>query len=82
MSPASERLAICPGSFDPLTNGHVDIITRGARLFDRMIVAILRNAEKAPLFSVDDRIAMASDGALLFTDDTNGIVYRVAVAAP
>ena len=44
-------LAIYPGSFDPLTNGHVDIIERGARLFDRIIVAILVNAEKSPLFS-------------------------------
>ena len=47
-------LAVYPGSFDPLTNGHVDIITRGARLFDRIVVAILVNAEKAPLF-IDGR---------------------------
>jgi pantetheine-phosphate adenylyltransferase len=49
-------LAVYPGSFDPLTNGHVDIITRGARLFDRIIVAILVNAEKSPLFSMDERV--------------------------
>jgi pantetheine-phosphate adenylyltransferase len=49
-------LAVYPGSFDPLTNGHVDIISRGARLFDRIIVAILVNAEKAPLFSMEERI--------------------------
>jgi len=49
-------LAVYPGSFDPLTNGHVDIITRGARLFDRIIVAILVNAEKAPLFTMDERV--------------------------
>jgi pantetheine-phosphate adenylyltransferase len=49
-------LAVYPGSFDPLTNGHVDIISRGARLFDRIIVAILVNAEKAPLFTMDERI--------------------------
>ncbi len=49
-------LAVYPGSFDPLTNGHVDIILRGARLFDRIIVAILANAEKAPLFSMDERV--------------------------
>ncbi|MBI3493902.1 MAG: pantetheine-phosphate adenylyltransferase [Acidobacteria bacterium] len=52
-------LAVYPGSFDPLTNGHVDIITRGARLFDRIIVAMLVNAEKAPLFSVDERVEIA-----------------------
>ena len=49
-------LAVYPGSFDPLTNGHVDIIARGARLFDRIVVAILVNAEKAPLFSMDERV--------------------------
>ena len=48
--------AIYPGSFDPLTFGHLDIIERSARLFDRVIVAILINAQKAPLFSVDERI--------------------------
>jgi pantetheine-phosphate adenylyltransferase len=52
-------LAVYPGSFDPLTNGHVDIITRGARLFDRIIVAILVNAEKAPLFSMTERVEIA-----------------------
>ena len=49
-------LAVYPGSFDPLTNGHVDIILRGARLFDRIVVAILRNAEKSPLFTMDERV--------------------------
>ena len=49
-------LAVYPGSFDPLTNGHVDIIMRGARLFDRIVIAILVNAEKAPLFSMDERV--------------------------
>lgn len=50
------RTAIYPGSFDPLTYGHVDIIERGARLFEKVIVAILTNAQKAPLFTVDERI--------------------------
>src|SRR5919206_1281261 len=49
-------LAVYPGSFDPLTNGHVDIISRGARLFDRIIVAILINAEKSPLFTMEERV--------------------------
>ena len=48
--------AIYPGSFDPLTFGHVDIIERSARLFDTVIVAILTNPQKAPLFTVDERI--------------------------
>src|SRR5215831_10865136 len=54
-------LAVYPGSFDPLTNGHVDIILRGARLFDRIIVAILVNAEKSPLFTMDERVDILRD---------------------
>ena len=51
-------VAIYPGSFDPITNGHLDLIQRGSALFDRLIVAILRNDEKRPLFSVEDRMEM------------------------
>lgn len=54
-------LAIYPGSFDPLTNGHVDIIQRGSRLFDRIVVAILLNVEKAPLFTVAERVEIARE---------------------
>lgn len=54
-------LAVYPGSFDPLTNGHVDIITRGARLFDRIVIAILINAEKSPLFTMDERVEIARE---------------------
>ncbi|HSP15583.1 MAG TPA: pantetheine-phosphate adenylyltransferase [Thermoanaerobaculia bacterium] len=50
------RTAVYPGSFDPLTNGHLDIIRRSTRLFDRMLVAILENEGKAPLFSVAERL--------------------------
>ena len=50
------KLAVYPGSFDPLTNGHVDIIERGKRLFDKIIVAILVNVEKSPLFSMPERV--------------------------
>src|SRR5262249_10255424 len=52
-------IAVYPGSFDPLTNGHVDIITRGSKLFDRIIVAILVNSEKHPLFTMDERVEIA-----------------------
>jgi len=52
------RIAIFPGSFDPLTNGHVDIIDRSARLFDRVVVAVLTNAAKTPRFSVDERLTI------------------------
>lgn len=50
--------AIYPGSFDPLTNGHLDLIARGSQIFDHLIVAVLRNTEKAPLFSVEERREM------------------------
>jgi pantetheine-phosphate adenylyltransferase len=53
-----ERLAIYPGSFDPVTNGHLDIIERGLKLFDRIIVAVLINPGKRPLFSVEERLSL------------------------
>ena len=54
--------AIYPGTFDPLTNGHLDLIERGSRIVDELVVAILRNADKgAPLFTVDERMEMISD---------------------
>ena len=55
------RVAIYPGSFDPVTNGHVDIIERGAKIFDSIIVAILANVEKTPLFTEGERIAILRD---------------------
>src|SRR6188508_2450341 len=54
--PPNGRLAIFPGSFDPLTNGHVDIILRSAHLFERILVAVLVNSEKQPLFTASERI--------------------------
>ena len=51
-------IALFPGSFDPITNGHLDIISRGARLFDQVVVAILVNIEKSPLFTVPERVAL------------------------
>ena len=59
--PPLGRLAIYPGSFDPLTNGHVDIILRGARLFERILVAVLVNADKKPLFDAAERVAMVRE---------------------
>jgi pantetheine-phosphate adenylyltransferase len=53
--------AIYPGSFDPLTYGHVDIVERSARLFDHVIVSILTNAQKAPLFTVDERTQIMNE---------------------
>jgi pantetheine-phosphate adenylyltransferase len=53
--------AIYPGSFDPLTNGHVDIIARAARLFDEVIVALLVNPGKSPMFTIEERVAMLEE---------------------
>ena len=50
--------AIYPGSFDPVTNGHLDLIDRGTKIFDHLIVAVLRNPEKDPLFSLQERLEM------------------------
>ena len=52
-------IAVFPGSFDPITNGHLDVVARGLTIFDQIVVAILINAEKKPLFSVEERVAMA-----------------------
>ena len=64
----SQRVAIYPGSFDPLTNGHVDIIERGSRIFDSIVVAILANVEKTPLFSEKERIEIIRE---VFRDRPN-----------
>jgi len=58
MASKAGRVAVYPGTFDPLTNGHVDIIRRGSVLFDRIVVAILVNPEKSPLFTVEERMEM------------------------
>jgi pantetheine-phosphate adenylyltransferase len=58
--------AIYPGSFDPLTNGHLDLIARAAKIFDHLVVAILRNSSKNPLFTVEERVAMLSEGTAEF----------------
>ena len=58
---ASPHVAVFPGSFDPLTSGHVDIIKRACAIFDRVIVAVLINQDKTPLFTVPERVAMIRD---------------------
>jgi pantetheine-phosphate adenylyltransferase len=57
----SEKLAIYPGTFDPITNGHLSVVNRALKIFDKLIVAILNNPQKAPLFTVEERIAMIRD---------------------
>lgn len=55
---SGERVAVYPGSFDPVTKGHLDIITRASRQFDRLVVAVLNNKSKNPLFSVEERVEL------------------------
>ena len=69
------RRAIFPGSFDPLTNGHLDIIKRSTPLFDEMIIAVLNNADKHPMFTVDERCSMIRE--VIPSIDTAGCKIRV-----
>jgi pantetheine-phosphate adenylyltransferase len=55
------KLAIYPGTFDPITNGHLSVINRGLKIFDNLIVAILTNPKKAPLFSLEERVCMIKE---------------------
>ncbi len=54
-------IAVYPGSFDPVTNGHIDIISRGATAFDKVIVAVLHNRNKQPMFSIEERVALLKE---------------------
>ncbi len=57
----SQKCAIYPGSFDPITNGHLSIVDRALTIFDKLIIAILTNPQKEPLFSIEERIAMIKE---------------------
>src|SRR5271156_6269379 len=77
-------IAIYPGSFDPITSGHLDLIERGARLFDLLIVSILRNETKEPLFSVEERMEMLCDAighlSNVEVDCFNGLLVHYAAS--
>jgi pantetheine-phosphate adenylyltransferase len=60
------RVAVFPGSFDPMTNAHLDVARRAAELFDRLVVGVLNNPRKSPLFSVDERIAQIQEAVAEF----------------
>ncbi|MGD2246256.1 MAG: pantetheine-phosphate adenylyltransferase [Candidatus Aminicenantes bacterium] len=68
LNPFQKRTAVYPGSFDPITNGHVDIIERGLKIFDRLIVAVLENPKKKALFPTKKRVDMIKD---IFTEQKN-----------
>jgi pantetheine-phosphate adenylyltransferase len=82
------RRAIFPGSFDPVTNGHLDIIERGCKLFDEIIISILVNPEKQPFFTIEERLAMLADvvadidkgGCNVRVDSFRGLLVNYAVA--
>src|SRR5438445_9107674 len=84
----SMRRAIYPGSFDPVTNGHLDIIERGCKLFDEIIIAILVNPDKQPFFSIEERRAMLEEvlntierrDCILRVDDFEGLLVHYALA--
>ena len=57
----SEHIGVYPGTFDPVTNGHLDIIRRGARLVDRLVIAVAKNAGKGPLFTLEERVAILEE---------------------
>ena len=71
--------AIYPGSFDPITNGHLDLIERGSRLVDKLIVAILKNEEKRVLFSIDERTEMLREAVGRFPNDDIASFYGLLV---
>jgi pantetheine-phosphate adenylyltransferase len=83
-----ERIACCPGSYDPVTNGHLDIVSRALACFDRVIVAVLVNPGKQPLFSLEERIAMLKEatatlpgsGGLVEVDSFSGLLVDYARA--
>ena len=77
------RKAIYPGTFDPVTYGHLDIVERAARLYDKVVIAVAHSTEKAPLFSVDERVAMLKDAVSRYdnveVEDFDGLVVDYAV---
>jgi len=85
MKRSINKIAIYPGTFDPITNGHVDIIRRALQLFDRVIVVIAINAQKKPLFTVDERIEMIKNcftdlNGRVSVDTTDGLIVDFAIA--
>ncbi|MFD2043994.1 pantetheine-phosphate adenylyltransferase [Ornithinibacillus salinisoli] len=76
------RLAICPGSFDPITYGHLDIIQRGSAIFDEVIVAVFNNQSKNPLFSVEERMHLIKESTKdlpnVTVDASDGLLINYA----
>jgi pantetheine-phosphate adenylyltransferase len=80
---AQRVVAVYPGSFDPITNGHLDLIERGSKIFDQLIVAVLSNSEKDPLFTVEERLEMLHEATVhcpnISVDSFHGLLVDYAV---
>jgi pantetheine-phosphate adenylyltransferase len=80
-----KSLAVFPGSFDPITNGHIDIVARALSVFDEVVIAILNNAEKRPLFSVEERVEIIREAyrgdARVRVDTFSGLLVEYAMKA-
>ena len=79
-APRPSIVAIYPGSFDPITNGHLDVIARGSKLAERLIVAVLRNAGKQPMFSVPERMEMLREATSRASDFEKPMMPALAAA--
>jgi pantetheine-phosphate adenylyltransferase len=79
----NEKTAIYPGTFDPITNGHISIVKRALKIFDNLIIAILNNPHKAPLFSIDERIYLIKQSLIdmpsVEVDSFDGLLVDYAV---
>ncbi|MEN6301711.1 MAG: pantetheine-phosphate adenylyltransferase [Armatimonadia bacterium] len=82
---SNTRIAFCPGSFDPVTNGHVDIISRSARLFERVIVGVAEDAQKDHVFTLDERVEMCREVLAgldnVTVESFSGLLVEAAVQA-
>lgn len=80
---AQRVVAVYPGSFDPITNGHLDLIERGSKIFDELVVAVLRNPDKDPLFTVEERLEMLREASQhcpnVSVDSFDGLLVDYAV---
>jgi pantetheine-phosphate adenylyltransferase len=75
-----KQIAVYPGTFDPITNAHIDLVERGLRFYDKIILAIAHNPEKAPLFTVQERVKMAKEAVKHFpgvmVEDFDGLLVN------
>jgi pantetheine-phosphate adenylyltransferase len=73
-----QRIGVYPGTFDPITNGHLDIISRAARMLDRLVIGVARNIGKGPLFPLEDRVALVRDECATIGHATNTTIEVVS----